>query len=93
MVQKRFEGEAGDALREKMRLIQQERMKDPTRRERLSTITKAHFDKVGRKEYRCDICNLECKDKYAYTRHCNTEKHMREVNMIVVVLPDTGREE
>ena len=50
-------------------------MKDPERRRLASEKTKAHFDKVGRKEYICDKCEKKFRDKTAYDSHCSTKIH------------------
>jgi hypothetical protein len=71
----RFIGEEGAARKENLKNKAIERMKDPEKRKLLSEKTRAHFDKVGRKEYRCDTCDKKCRDKTAYNKHCSTKKH------------------
>jgi hypothetical protein len=71
----RFVGEEGAARKESLKNKAIERMKDPEKRKLASEKTKAHFDKVGRKEYRCDTCDKKCSDKTDYNRHCSTKKH------------------
>lgn len=71
----RFVGEEGRIRKENLRNKANERMKDPEKRKLASEKTKAHFDKVGRKEYRCDTCDKKCRDKTAYNKHCSTKKH------------------
>jgi hypothetical protein len=78
----RFIGEEGVYRKENLKNKAVERMKDPEKRKLASEKTKAHFDKVGRKEYICINCNKKCRDKTAYDRHCSTKIH----NQIVLGL-------
>jgi len=71
----RFLGEEGIARKENLRNKIIERMKEPEKRKLASEKTKAHFDKVGRKEYICDKCDKKCRDKTAYEKHCSTKIH------------------
>jgi hypothetical protein len=72
----RFEGEEGIIRKNNLSTKAIERMKDPERRKLLSEKTKEYFDKVGRKEYKCNICDIKCRDKTAYSKHCTTKKHI-----------------
>lgn len=73
----RFLGEEGIVRKDNLKNKAIERMKDPEKRKLASEKTKAHFDKVERKEYICDICDNKKKyrDKTAYERHCSTKTH------------------
>jgi hypothetical protein len=71
----RYLGEEGVARKENLKNKVIERMKDPENRKLASEKTKAHFDKVGRKEYKCDKCDKKCRDKTGYEKHCSTKKH------------------
>lgn len=71
----RFLGEEGISRKENLRNKAFERMKDPEKRKLASEKTKAHFDKLGRKEYICDKCDKKCRDKTAYEKHCSTKIH------------------
>ena len=57
----RYLGEEGVARKENLKNKVNERMKDPEKRKLASEKTKAHFDKVGRKEYRCEKCDKKYK--------------------------------
>ena len=75
----RFIGEEGLARIKNLRNKATERMKDPEKRQLASEKTKEHFDKVGRKKYICDTCDIGCRDKTAYDRHFTTKKHKQIV--------------
>jgi DNA-binding NarL/FixJ family response regulator len=71
----RFLSEDGERRKQNLRDKLAERLKDPEKIAQISEKTKAHFDKVGRKEYRCVSCDIHCRDKTAYNKHCSTKKH------------------
>jgi len=73
----RYLGEEGIARKENLKNKANERMKDPAKIKLASEKTKAHFDKVGRKEYICDKCDKKCRDKTAYEKHCSTKTHIQ----------------
>ena len=72
---RRFQGADGILRKESLREKAVERMKDPGKRQLASEKTKAHFDRIGRKEYKCDLCEKEFRDKTGYARHCETKTH------------------
>ncbi len=76
----RFVGEEGAIRKEKLKVAASERMKDPERKRLLAEKTKAHFDKIGRKVYMCDACNMKCRDKTAYDKHCSSKTHTQIVS-------------
>lgn len=73
-----FAGKEGERRRKAIGEKAKERMKDPKKREESRIKTKEYFDRIGRKQYICVICdNHDYKDKYAFDRHCHTNIHKK----------------
>lgn len=72
----RFEGEEGKRKKRNLSMKVKTRCSDPKYINLLSLSMIQHYDKIGRKEYKCETCdNKKYRDKTAYDRHCKTERH------------------
>jgi hypothetical protein len=74
----RFEGPNGEIRKDNLRQKVFERLENPIVRQQASEKTREYFDKIGRKEYKCELCdNKVFRDKTAYFKHCNTSLHKK----------------
>jgi hypothetical protein len=73
----RFEGKEGEKRRKRLSELAKERNNDTKRKKQQSDAAKAHFDKIGRKVYKCEVCDKPCRNKTEFDKHCNTKVHKK----------------